>query len=205
MKFILAKKLEMSQIFDEQGNVIPVTLVQAGPCFVTQVRTGEKDGYSAVQIGFDKKKGKKMSRPQKGHLAKNKIEIPLKNFKEFRIEKTELKEGDEIKADVFQAGDKVKVSGLTMGRGFSGWVKRHGFGGGPKTHGQKHSLRKPGSIGATFPERVPKGRRMAGRYGTERVTIEGLKIAKVDAENNILAIKGAVPGKRGTLLEIREE
>jgi large subunit ribosomal protein L3 len=119
------------------------------------------------------------------------------------MEKADLKVGDEIKADVFAEGDVVKVTGLTIGRGFTGVVKRHGFKGGPKTHGQKHSLRRPGSIGATFPERVPKGKRMAGRYGGERVTVRNLKIAKVDAENNVIAIKGAVPGKRGTLLEIQ--
>ncbi|OGZ34188.1 MAG: 50S ribosomal protein L3 [Candidatus Portnoybacteria bacterium RBG_19FT_COMBO_36_7] len=199
MKFILAKKLEMSQIFDEKGNVVPVTLVEAGPCFVTQVRNAEKDKYSAIQLSFGKTKH--INRPKAGHLKKAGIEN-AKWIKEFRVEKPEFEVGAQIKADVFQAGDAVKVSGLTIGRGFTGVVKRHGFKGGPKTHGQKHSLRKPGSIGSTFPERVPKGKRMAGRYGGERVTVRNLKIAKVDAENNILAIKGAVPGKRGTLLEI---
>jgi large subunit ribosomal protein L3 len=206
MKFILAKKLEMSQIFDEKGNVVPVTLVEAGPCFVTQVKTKDaKDGYNAVQLAFGSVK--RVNKPKAGHLSKIKNEnLKIENFgkylKEFRIDNSELKVGDEIKADVFAAGDAVKVSGLTIGRGFTGVVKRHGFKGGPKSHGQKHSLRRPGSIGATFPERVPKGRRMGGRYGGERVTVRNLKIAKVDVENNILAIKGAVPGKKGTLLEI---
>jgi len=215
MKFILAKKIGMSQLFDAQGNVVPVTLVQAGPCLVTQVKTKDsKDGYQAVQIAFGETKH--INKPKNGHLAKvftqNGVEgksekLEVKSFgrylKEFRTENPELKLGDEIKADLFVEGDDVKVSGLSIGRGFQGVVKRHGFGGAPKSHGTKHALRQPGSIGATFPERVPKGRRMAGRMGHERVTIRGLKIAKVDAENNMIAIKGAVPGKRGTLLEIQ--
>ncbi|MBI4708979.1 MAG: 50S ribosomal protein L3 [Candidatus Portnoybacteria bacterium] len=201
MKFILAKKIGMSQIFDEQGNVVPVTLVEAGPCVVTQVKTKDsKDGYDAVQIAFGSKK--RTNKPQAGHQKKANID-KAKWLREFRVENLEVKLGDQVKADVFKEGDFVKVSGLTIGRGFSGVVKRHNFGGGPKSHGQKHGLRAPGSIGATFPERVPKGRKMAGRYGGERVTVRGLKIAKVDLENNIIAIRGAVPGKRGTLLEIQ--
>jgi large subunit ribosomal protein L3 len=202
MKFILAKKLGMSQIFDAKGNVVPVTMVEAGPCFVTQVKTSDgKDGYAGIQIAFDKTKH--INKPKAGHLKKAGIEN-AKWMKEFRVAKPEFELGATIKADVFKEGDAVKVSGLTIGRGFTGVVKRHNFKGGPKSHGQKHSLRRPGSIGATFPERVPKGRRMGGRYGGERVTVRGLEIAKVDVENNILAIKGAVPGKRGTLLEITE-
>jgi large subunit ribosomal protein L3 len=209
-KFILAKKLQMTQIFDEQGRAVPVTLVQAGPCFVTQVRTVEKDGYVAVQVGFGEIKEKKIKKPQAGHLKKAESEkIKSKNFgkwsREFRVENSELKLGDEIKADVFKEGDKIKVIGISKGKGFAGVVKRHGFRGGPATHGQKHRLRAPGSIGATFPERVIKGMRMAGRMGHDQVTVEGLKIAKVDAENNIIAIKGAVPGNRGALLEIVSE
>jgi len=201
MKFILAKKLGMSQIFDEKGDVVPVTLVEAGPCFVTQIKSKDtKDGYASVQIAFGKTKH--INRPKTGHLKKAGIEN-AKWIKEFRVEKPEFELGAQIKADVFKEGDAVKVSGLTIGRGFTGVVKRHGFKGGPASHGQKHSLRAPGSIGATFPERVPKGRRMGGRYGGERVTVRNLKIAKVDVENNIIAIKGAVPGKRGTLLEIQ--
>ncbi len=205
MKFILGKKLEMSQIFDERGNVVPVTLVEAGPCFVTQIKNKEKDGYEAVQIGFGQ--AKRVNKPRAGHLAKTKNQKPetknLKYLREFRIDDVEkFKLGDQVSTDVFQEGDVVKVSGTSFGRGFTGVVKRHGFHGGPASHGQKHSLRAPGSIGATFPERVPKGRRMAGRMGNERVTVRNLKIARVDAENNILAIKGAVPGKRGMLLEI---
>ncbi len=220
MKFILAKKLQMTQIFDKEGKAIPVTLVEAGPCLVTQIKSKDaQDGYNAVQIAFGETKH--INKPKEGHLAKIKNARPrqaegeageklkMKSFgkylREFRVENSELKVGDEIKADVFKEDDEVKVVGISKGKGFQGVVKRHGFKGGPASHGQKHSLRAPGSIGATFPERVPKGRRMAGRMGGEQVTVEGLKIAKVDAENNILAIKGAVPGNRGALLEIKGE
>jgi large subunit ribosomal protein L3 len=210
MKFILAKKLQMTQIFDSEGRAVPVTLVQAGPCFVTQVKSKDgKDGYGAVQIGFGEIREKKMKKPQAGHLKKvqssNTKAQNLKWLREFRVENSELKVGDEIKADVFKEGDFVKVIGISKGKGFAGVVKRHGFKGGPASHGQKDRLRAPGSIGSTFPEHVIKGMRMAGRMGGEQVTVEGLKIAKVDAENNIIAIRGAVPGNRGALLEIVSE
>ena len=209
MKFILGRKLQMSQIFDQDGRVVPVTLVQAGPCFVTQKKTSDKDGYSAVQIGFGEMKAKRMSKAETGHLAKIKSANAkiktVKYLREYRTENSELEVGAEIKADIFQEGDIVKVAGTSKGKGFAGVVKRHHFGGGPATHGQKHSLRAPGSIGATFPERVPKGRRMGGRMGGERSTARGLKIVKVDAANNVIAILGAVPGNRGALLEIMSE
>jgi large subunit ribosomal protein L3 len=205
MKFILGKKLIMTQIFDEQGNAIPVTLIQAGPCFVTQVKGVEKDGYQALQICFGEKKEKKTNKAQKGHIKKAGLKFFPKDTREYRIENSELKVGDEIKADIFKEGDKIKVIGTSKGKGFAGVVKRHHFGGGPASHGQKHSLRAPGSIGATFPERVPKGRRMGGRMGFERVTVEGLKIVKVDVENNIIAVGGAVPGTKGRLLQIASE
>ena len=199
----------MTQVFDEQGRAIPITLIQAGPCFVTQKKTLDKDGYSAVQIGFGGMKEKKMTKAKKGHLKK----IPNDQFsifnakylREYRVENSGLELGSEIKADIFQEGDLVRVVGMSKGKGFAGVVKRHHFAGGPATHGQKHSLRAPGSIGSTFPERVPKGRRMAGRMGGERSTVRGLKIIKVDAENNIIAVNGAVPGIRGALLEIMSE
>ncbi|KKT76499.1 MAG: 50S ribosomal protein L3 [Parcubacteria group bacterium GW2011_GWF2_44_7] len=171
---------------------------------MAQVKTQEKDGYESVQIGFGEKKDKHTNKPQMNHFKKANVKN-LRYLKEFKIEKPEMVMGAELKADIFAVGDNVKVSGLSKGKGFQGVVKRHGFRGGPKSHGQKHSLRAPGSIGATFPERVPKGRRMAGRMGYERVTQEGLKIVAIDAENNIIAIKGAVPGRRGTLLEIISE
>ncbi len=191
----------MTQIFDGQGNVIPVTLVQAGPCFVVQQKSADKDGYQALQIGFGQKKEKKTAKPAQGHAKKAGLNFFPEYLREVRTDEV-LEKGSEIKADVFAPGDRVKVIGISKGKGFAGVVKRHHFGGGPRTHGQKHSLRKPGSIGATFPERIPKGRRMAGRMGVDRVTIENLEIVKVDAENNLLAIRGAVPGKRGTMLQI---
>lgn len=187
MKFILGKKLTMTQIFDEEGKVIPITLIEAGPCIVTQIKTIEKDGYAAVQIGFDKRK--KTGKPRFLREFKN------GNDKEFKV-------GDKIEVSIFKEGDKVKVSGISKGKGFAGVVKRHGFKGGPASHGQKDRLRAPGSIGSSFPERVRKGMKMAGRMGAKRVTVKNLKIAKIDPENNILAVKGAVPGRRGTLLEI---
>lgn len=201
MKFILGAKLGMSQIFDKKGRTIPVTVIEAGPCLVAQIKTKEKDGYKAVQIGFGK--AKHIKKPQAGHLEKVKSQ-KLKWLREFKIEKSdEFKLGDEIKVDIFKEDEKVKVSGISIGKGFTGVVKRHGFKGGPKSHGQKHQHRAPGSIGSSFPEHVRKGTRMAGRMGVERVTVKNLKIVKVDAENNILAIKGAVPGRKGMLLEIQ--
>lgn len=200
MKSILGEKIEMSQIFDKEGNVIPVTFVRATPNVVLRTKTKEKDGYEAVQLGFGTRNQKNIKKPQRGHF-KN-----LGNFKflkEFRTKNLELSRGDKIDVSVFQEGDIVKVGGVSKAKGFQGVVKRHGFHGASKTHGTKHAHRQPGSIGATWPQRVIKGRKMAGRMGGERVTVRNLKIVKVDAENNMLAIKGAIPGRRGTLLEIR--
>ncbi|KKR88856.1 MAG: 50S ribosomal protein L3 [Candidatus Wolfebacteria bacterium GW2011_GWA1_44_24] len=199
MKFILGKKLKMSQIW-KNDKVIPVTMIKAGPITVTQIKTKEKDGYEAAQIGFDLSK-KKINKPLTGHL-KN-----LGNFKclkEFRIKNSELKIGDILDINQFQEGEKVKVSGLSKGRGFQGVVKRHGFFGGPQTHGQKNRLRAPGSIGSTAPQRVMPGRKMAGRMGSERVTVKNLEIATIDREKNILMLRGAVPGTKETILEIRK-
>ncbi len=178
--------------------VIPVTLVEAGPCWATQIRSLDKDGYLAAQIGFEEVK--KINKPKTGHLKNLKN---LRYLREFRLTaETEMKKGDEISAALFEEGDKVKVAAVSKGKGFAGVVKRHGFAGGPASHGNKDRLRAPGSIGCGFPERVWKGRRMAGLMGNERTSVRGLKIVKVDAENNILAIKGAVPGKIGALVEI---
>lgn len=188
----------MSQLFDNNGTAIPVTVVEVGPCVVTQIKTLEKDGYEAVQVGFGARK--KISKPLKGHFKE------LGSFRyvrEFRQGSPALKVGDSVQVGVFQEGDYVKVSGVSKGKGFQGVVKRHGFAGGSASHGNKDRLRAPGSIGTSFPEHVRKGRRMAGRMGFERVTVKNLKIVKVDAENNLLAVKGAVPGRKGTLLEIR--
>ena len=198
MPFILGKKLKMSQVWKED-RAIPVTSIKAEPNIVTQIRTKDKDRYEAVQLGFGTKKEKNIKKPQKGQF-KN-----LGNFrhlKEFRIKDSEFKIGDILDVSQFQEGDKVKISGLDKGRGFQGVVKRHGFHGGPKTHGQKNRWRAPGSIGATAPQRVMPGRKMAGRMGQEQATMKNVKIVDIDKENNILIVKGAVPGMKGTLLEI---
>ena len=201
-KFILGVKQKMTQIFGENGIVMPVTLIKAGPAIVTQIKTKEKDGYEAAQIGFGERNLKNIKKPQKGHLKKAQS-LGIKYLKEFRVEKPGFKLGDEITVDVFKEGDKVRVSGGSKGKGFQGVVKRHGFHGGSRTHGQKHSEREPGSIGATGPQRVFKGRRMPGRMGFTRVTVKNLKVVKIDKKNNLLAVSGAIPGRFGTLLEIR--
>jgi len=197
MKFILGLKLGMSEIFNERGNQIPITLIEAGPCIVTQVKTKEKDVYTAIQIGFKKLKEKKIKKPQK--------QKPFKYLREFRgnIDISKYKVGDNIDVSIFKEENKVSVSGISKGKGFAGVVKRWGFHGRPRTRGTKHEERGPGSIGAATPSRVIKGIKMAGRMGGERVTVKNLKIVKIDKENNLLAVKGAVPGRRGTLMEIR--
>ncbi|PKL72368.1 50S ribosomal protein L3 [Candidatus Kuenenbacteria bacterium HGW-Kuenenbacteria-1] len=205
MKFILGKKIEMSQIFDEQNNVVPITILQAGPCVVIQVKNQEKDKYEAIQIGFQEKK--KINKPITGHL-KN-----LGNFKyikEFRDkekkimknEKDEYKIGDKIDVSTFKVGDIIKASAISKGKGFQGVVKRHGFHGSPATHGHKDQLRMPGSIGSTEPARVFKGTRMGGHMGNRRVTTKNLKVVLIDLEKNLLILKGAVPGARNGLVEI---
>ncbi len=197
MKFILAKKLEMTQVYRPDGTVVPVTLVQAGPCVVTQVKTAEENGVSAVQIGF--LPAKKLNQAAAGHLK----DLPLlAELRDFRVEAaTELKRGDSIEASVFEPGDLIHVSGVSKGKGFQGVVKRHGFHGHPTSHGHKDQTRMPGSIGAGGPQHVFKGRRMAGRMGNERVTVQKLQVVEV-RDGGILAIKGAVPGARNTVLEI---
>jgi len=195
-KFILGKKIEMSQMFDEKGNVIPVTLIEAGPCYITQIKTEKEDKYGAIQIGFEKlKKENKIKKPQKSK--------PYRYLKEFKNQNPKLKTGDKIDVSIFTEGEKVKISGISKGKGFAGGIKRWGFHGQSATHGTKHTERTIGSIGSMFPQRVLKGKKMPGRMNSERITIKNLKIAKIDLENNLLAVKGAVPGKRGTLLEIR--
>ncbi len=203
-KFLLGKKIEMSQIFKDD-KVIPVTKVQAGPCLVIQIKTKEKDGYQAVQIGFGKKK--KSNKPLKGHLKKsgNKDQEYNRYLREFRIKKTDLKLGDKIKVDIFQSGDKVKVVGTSKGKGFQGVVKRHGFHGSPASHGHKDQLRMPGSSGATGPARVFKGKKMPGRMGGKRATVKTLEVIDVIPGKNLLLVKGAVPGARNSLLEITSQ
>lgn len=196
MKFILGKKIEMTRIFDKEGKAIPVTLIEAGPCYVTQVKTPKTDGYSAVQVGFEKKK-KGIKKTEKGK--------EFRYLREFRVENPQdFKVGQKIDISIFKEGEKVKVSGISKGKGFQGVVKRWGFSGAPKTHGTKHTHRAPGSIGRIVPPKVLKGTKMAGRTGQKRVTIKNLEIIKVDQKANILAIKGAIPGARGSLVEIQK-
>lgn len=198
MKFILGKKLEMTQIFDEEGNAVPVTLVKAGPCKITQIKTEEKDNYNAVQIGFEEKEK---------NIKKTEKEKPFRYLKEFRVSEKELEdyeEGDEIDVSTFEKDTQVKVSGISKGKGFQGVMKRHGFSGLPASHGTKDKARSPGSIGSAYPQRVWPGRKMPGRTGSERTTIDSLEVVEVDPEKNILAIKGSVPGPKGNLLEIKE-
>lgn len=197
-KFILGKKIAMTRIFQEDGTVIPVTLVEAGPIVVTQVKTTEKDGYEAIQVGYGSKKHN--TKPLVGHL---KDHPKLAKLKEFKAESAEgMTRGALFDVSIFTEGDIVKVSGLSKGKGFQGAVKRHGFHGMPASHGAHHVLRHVGSIGQRFPQHTLKGMRMAGHMGNVRISTRGLTIVKIDKEHNILAIKGAVPGRRGSLLEI---
>lgn len=203
MKIILGKKMHMTQIFDDAGKVQPATVVSAGPIVVTQVKTKERDGYSALQVGYGTRKAKNISKPVLGHTKE------LGNFsllKEFRLDAADISEskvGDSIKADAFSAGDKVVVTAISKGKGFQGVVKRHGFGGGPRSHGQKHSEREPGSIGGGLRNKVPKGMRMAGRMGGAVVSVKGLKVLQANAVGNLILVSGAIPGRRGTVVEIR--
>jgi len=198
MKFILAKKLEMSQVFQPDGTVIPVTLVKAGPCTITQVKTKDQDGYVAVQLGFEP--AKKLAKPQAGHLK----DLPqFKVLREFRLDDTSgLERGQAVEAAAFAAGDTVEITGTSKGKGFQGVVKRHHFHGHPSSHGHKDQQRMPGSIGAGGVQKVMKGRRMAGRMGGDTVTVKNLKVVEI-RDNGILAIKGAVPGARNSIIEIK--
>lgn len=204
MAGLIGRKIGMTQIFDDDGLSVPVTVVEAGPCYVVQVKTQEKDGYDAVQLGFGAEKEKNATNPVKGHYAKAGVTV-RKYLKEFDFSDVESPEvGTEIKADIFKPGEEVKVSGISKGKGFQGTVKRHGFGGGPQTHGQSDRLRAPGSLGqSSYPSRVFKGYKMAGRMGTDRITLKNRTIVRVDAENNLIFIKGPLPGTKNSLIEIR--
>ena len=200
---ILGKKLGMSQLFDDEGRAVPVTLIEAGPCRITQLKPADTDGYAAVQIGFEFIREKLINKPSKGHLAKSGDDL-LRHLREYRVENSsEFELGASITVDDFETGQKVDVSGDTMGRGFAGYQKRHGFSRGPMSHGSKNH-RLPGSTGAgTTPGRVYPGKRMAGRFGGKKVTTRGLEILKIDIDHNLLVVKGSVPGKPGSLLNIR--
>ncbi len=201
MKGILGKKVGMTQIFDDAGEVIPVTVIEAGPCYVTQIKTKEKHGYQAIQLGFGE--AKRLNKPERGHLPKG---VPdVRCLQEIRVDDVSMYElGQKIDAATFSLGDLVDVTGTSKGKGFAGVMKRHGFGGGPITHGQSDRARAPGSIGSTStPGRVFKGMRMAGHMGNRRTTVQNLKVVLIDPERNLLAVKGAVPGSRGALLVIK--
>lgn len=204
MTALIGKKIGMSSIFNTEGDLIPVTVIQAGPCKVISVRTKESNGYEALQLGFGEKKEKNVSKPVAGQFKKNNIPVSsvLKEFKFPKI--SDYKVGDEIKVDIFSEGDKIKVRGRSIGKGFQGVMKRHGFGGvGGTTHGQSDRLRAPGSIGASsYPSRVFKGQRMAGRKGYEKVTVSNLKVIKVLPEQNLIFVKGAVPGSVNSIVEL---
>ena len=209
MKFILGTKEYMTQVFDAEGNVHPVTVVSARPVTVTQIKNTENDGYSAVQIAYGERKASRAGKAQQGHVKKaQEKNADLKNpraFREFVVEEADLAKfavGDVIKLDTFTEGEKVHVVGTSKGKGFAGVVKRHGFHGGPRSHGQKHSERAPGSLGMAGVQRVFKGMRMAGRLGSDRVLVKNLKVVKLDPATNEMYIKGAIPGRKGTLIAI---
>jgi large subunit ribosomal protein L3 len=205
IKGLIGKKIGMTQIFDDNGLAVPVTLIEAGPCYVTQIRNLEQDGYNAVQIGFEEVKPKRLTGGQLGHLKNNELP-PLRFLREFRVKDPQVNEGDKLEVgNVFAIGEKVDVVGTSKGKGFQGAVKRHGFRGGPKTHGQSDRLRATGSIGSTTtPGRVFKGKRMPGHMGFERVTIHNLQVEYVDAERNLMAVRGAIPGPKGGVVMIKE-
>lgn len=202
MKYLLGKKQHMTQIFTEEGVAIPTTIIKVSPVVITQVKTKDIDGYEALQVGFGQRKGKNINKPAKGHM---KDLGSFSKLKEVRLgeDKNTLNVGDEINMSQFAEGDKIIITATSKGKGFQGVVKRHGFHGGPRSHGQKHSEREPGSIGTAGFQRVFKNKRMAGRMGSDRITYKNLKIVKIDQEMGEIYIKGAIPGRRGTLVEIK--
>lgn len=202
MKGILGKKIGMTQVF-ENGKLIPVTVIEAGPCFITQKKTEEKEGYTAIQVGFDEKREKLTNKPMAGIFEKAKVK-PLTFLKEFRLDTVDGFElGQEFKVDILSGVEFVDVTGISKGKGFQGVMKRYNFGGGPRAHGASRAHRAPGGIGqSTWPGRVFKGKKMPGRMGTDKVTVQNLKVVKVDAENNLLLVKGAVPGAKNSYLTI---
>jgi len=205
MRGLIARKMGMSQLFDDNGSAVPVTILQAGPCSVTQVKTIDNDGYDAVQIAYGDKKEKNTNKPLKGHFKKADVN-PTRYLVEFDIVPGfDYKLGQVFNSSIFKQGDLVKVTGTSKGRGFSGVMKRHGFGGGPKTHGQREHPRSAGSIGqASDPSRVFKGMKMAGQYGNKKKTVENLKVMKIDLENNYIFVKGAVPGSNNGMVIVNK-
>ncbi|MBN1481460.1 50S ribosomal protein L3 [candidate division KSB1 bacterium] len=206
MRGIIGRKIGMTRLFDEAGNSYAATIVEAGPCYVTQIKTSQNDGYEAIQLGFVEKKIKHATKAEIGHTSAAGLK-PFRILKEFRDFDSDepLQQGAEIKAGIFQEGERVSITGVSKGRGFAGVVRRHHFGGGPKTHGQSDRMRAPGSLGqSSWPSRVYKGLRMAGRMGGTNTTVRNVKILKVDAENNIIILKGAIPGANKGIVYIRK-
>ena len=203
-KAIIGKKVGMTQIFDEQGKVIPVTVIEAGPCVVAQVKTNETDGYNAIQLGFGDVKESKLNKPEIGHFTKSKLTLK-KHLREFRVDSVDgVKVGDELKADVFTKGDKVDIQGTSKGKGFQGVIKRHGQSRGPMGHGSMYH-RRPGSMGSTStPGRVYKGKNLPGHMGVETVTVQNLEVIRVDLDKNVILVKGSVPGNKGAILKIKD-
>ena len=203
MKGILGRKIGMTQIFTEHGEVIPVTVVEAGPVVVTQIKTTENDGYTAIQVGFQDAKEKSLNKPQKGHLAA--ANTLKKHLKEFRVEAVDAYTvGQEIKADLFAAGELIDVTGISKGKGFQGPIKRHGQSRGPETHGSRYH-RRPGSMGAcSYPGRVFKNKKLAGHMGSVKVTVQNLEVVRVDADKNFILVKGAIPGAKGSVVTLKE-
>ena len=202
-KGLIGKKIGMTQIFNEEGKVIPVTVIEAGPCVVSQVKTEETDGYNSIQLGFGAIKESKVNKPERGHFTKANI-APARYLREFRVDSIEdVKVGDELKADIFMAGDKIDIQGTSKGKGFQGVIKRHGQHRGPMGHGSMYH-RRPGSMGSTStPGRVFKGKKLPGHMGAETVTIQNLEVIKVDLDKNIILVKGSVPGAKGSKLKIK--
>ena len=202
-KAIIGKKVGMTQIFDEQGKVIPVTVIEAGPCVVAQVKTVETDGYNAIQLGFGDVKESKINKPEKGHFAKSKL-TPKKHLREFRLDSVEnINVGDELKADTFTAGDQLDIQGTSKGKGFQGVIKRHGQSRGPMGHGSMYH-RRPGSMGPTStPGRVFKGKKLPGHMGSQTITIQNLEVVRVDLDKNVILVKGSVPGAKGAILKLK--
>ncbi|MEJ8552973.1 50S ribosomal protein L3 [Tepidibacter sp. Z1-5] len=204
MNGLLGKKIGMTQIFTEEGNVIPVTVIEAGPIVITQIKNVENDGYNAIQVGFGDVKEKSLNKPQKGQFEKAGVSF-RKHLKEFRVENSsEYTVGQEIAADIFTTGEKVDVTGISKGKGFQGVIKRHGQSRGPETHGSRYH-RRPGSMGAcATPGRVFKGKKLAGHMGVDKVTIQNLEVVRVDAEKNLILVKGAIPGPKRSLVTIKK-
>ena len=202
-KGLIGRKVGMTQIFDDDGVALPVTVIEAGPCYVTQIKTEDNEGYSSVQIGFDEVKPQRLTKGQLGHLERNNLP-PLKVLREFRTKSVDVSEGDTLKVDIFEKDERVDVVGTSKGRGFAGVMKRHGFSGGPITHGQSDRQRSPGSLGSgTTPGRVFKGKRGPGRMGNERVTSSNVRVVLIDPERNLLAVDGSVPGPKGGTVVIK--